>query len=85
METLKKRFWRVHPHKDVAKVLHHDNAMPHTSLHIREAITKPPASSTLQIGSGSFRLSSFQFFERCNPRKEVGDDEEVISEVKKWL
>jgi hypothetical protein len=30
-----------------------------------------PASSTVQPGSGSFRLPSFQSFQRCNPRKEV--------------
>jgi hypothetical protein len=40
VETLKKRFRRVRPHKDVTKVLlHHDNARQHTSLHTREAIT----------------------------------------------
>jgi hypothetical protein len=40
VETLKKRFQRVRPHKDVAKVLQHNNARSHTSLHTQEAITK---------------------------------------------
>jgi hypothetical protein len=33
VETLKKRFRRVHSHKDMTKVLlHHENVRPHTSL-----------------------------------------------------
>jgi hypothetical protein len=38
---MKKRFQRVHPHKDVTEVLlHHDNTRPNTSQYTREAITK---------------------------------------------
>src|SRR5215469_4201667 len=41
LKNLKKRFQRVCPHKDVNKhLLQHDNARPHTSLHMQEEITK---------------------------------------------
>jgi hypothetical protein len=69
VETLKKRFRRFCPYKDVTKVLlHYDNARPHTSLHAREAITKlqwtvlphPPYSPDL--APSDYHLS---------PRKEV--------------
>jgi predicted RNA-binding protein YlxR (DUF448 family) len=73
--TLKKRFLRVRPHKDLTEVvLHHDNSRPHTSLHIREAFTNFSGLSCLihfTAGCGSFRLPSFQSFERCNLRKQV--------------
>jgi hypothetical protein len=54
VETLKTRFRRVRPHKDVTKVLfHHNNARPHTHKFAyprghHKASVDCPASSTLQ-------------------------------------
>jgi transposase len=90
VETLKKRFRRVRPHKDVTKVLlHHDNARPHTILHTREAITKlqwtvlphPPYSPDL--APSDYHLVST--LKNSIREKKFDDDEEVISEVKRWL
>jgi histone-lysine N-methyltransferase SETMAR len=90
VETLKKRFRRVRPHKDVTKVLlHHDNARPHTSLHTREAITKlqwtvlphPPYSPDL--APSDYHL--FSPLKDANRGNKFEDDEEVISEVKRCL
>jgi histone-lysine N-methyltransferase SETMAR len=65
VETLKKRFQRVHPNKDVTKaLLHHDNARPHTSLHTREAITKlqwtvlPHPPYSLDLAPSDYHLCS---------------------------
>jgi transposase len=88
-KKLKKRFRRVRPHKDVTKVLlYHDNARPHTSLHTREAITKlqwtvlsyPPYRPDL----APFDYHLFSPL-KDTIRKKFEDDEEVISEVKRWL
>jgi histone-lysine N-methyltransferase SETMAR len=90
LKKLKKRFRRFRPHKDVAKVLlHHDNARPHTSLHTREAITKvqwtvlphPPYSPDL--ASSDYRL--FSPSKEAIRGKKFEDNEEFISEVKRWL
>jgi histone-lysine N-methyltransferase SETMAR len=90
VETLKKRFRRVRPHKDVTKVLfHHDNAKPHTSLHTREAITKfqwtvpphPPYSPDL--APSNYHL--FSPLKDTIRGKKFQDEEEVISEIKRWL
>jgi hypothetical protein len=40
VQTLKRRFRRVSPHKNVTKALLHHNARPHASPHTQEAITK---------------------------------------------
>jgi histone-lysine N-methyltransferase SETMAR len=86
VETLKKRFRRVRPHKDVTEVLlHHNSAGPHT----REAITKlqwtvlphPPYSPDL-VPSDYHLFSPLKDAIRG---KKFEDDEEVISEVKRWL
>jgi histone-lysine N-methyltransferase SETMAR len=89
METLKKCFRRVHPHKVVTNVLlHHENARPHTSLHTRKAITKlqwtvlPHPPYSLDLAPSDYHLFS--------PLKDAirgkkFDDGEVISEVKRWL
>jgi histone-lysine N-methyltransferase SETMAR len=85
VETLKKRFLRVHPHKDVTKVLlHNDNARPHIILHTREAITKlqwtvlphPPYSPDL--APSDYHL--FSPLKDAIRGKNFEDDEEVISE-----
>jgi histone-lysine N-methyltransferase SETMAR len=90
VETLKKGFRRVRPHKDVTKVLlHHDNARPHTSLHTREAIIKhqwtvlphPPYSP----GMAPFDYHLFSPLKDAIHGKKFEEDEEVISEVKRWL
>jgi histone-lysine N-methyltransferase SETMAR len=90
MWKLKKRFRRVRPHKDVTKVLlYHKNARPHTSLHTREAITKlqwsvllhPPYSPDLT--PSNYHL--FSPFKDAIHGKKFVDDEDVISEVKRWL
>jgi hypothetical protein len=73
---LKKRFRRVRSHKDVTKSASstrqceaaHKVAYPRG--HHKTAV-ECLASSTVQPGSGSFRLPSFRSLERCNPRKEV--------------
>jgi transposase len=70
-------------------LLHHDNARSHTSLHIREVITKlqwtylphPPYSPDL----APFEFHLFSPLKDAVPGKEFEDDEEVISEVKRWL
>jgi histone-lysine N-methyltransferase SETMAR len=89
-KKLKKSFRRVRPHKDVTKVrLYHDNARPHTSLHNREAITKlqwtvlphPPYSPDL----APFDYHLFSPLKGAISGKKFQDDEEVISEVKRWL
>jgi hypothetical protein len=62
VETPKKRFRRVRPHRDVTKVLlQYDNAMTHTSLHTREAITNLRLSCLIYHSSGS---DSFRSAER---------------------
>jgi histone-lysine N-methyltransferase SETMAR len=90
LKKLKKRFRRVRPYKDVTKVLlHHDNARPHTGLLTREAITKlqwtvlphPPYSPDL--ASSDYCL--FSPLKDAIYGKKFEDDEEVISEVKRWL
>jgi histone-lysine N-methyltransferase SETMAR len=77
-------------HKDVTKVLIHDeNARPHTCLHTREAITKlpwavlphPPYSSDL--APSDYHL--FSPLKDAIRGRKFEDDEEVISEVKRWL
>jgi histone-lysine N-methyltransferase SETMAR len=74
----------------VTKVLlHHDNARPHTSLHTRETITKlqwtvlphPPYSPDL--APSDYNL--FSPLKDAIYGKKFEDDEEVISEIKKWL
>jgi histone-lysine N-methyltransferase SETMAR len=74
----------------VTKVLlHHDNARPHTSLRTREAITKlqwtvlshPPYSPDL--APSDYHLFGPLKDAICGKRFE--DDEEVITEVKRWL
>jgi histone-lysine N-methyltransferase SETMAR len=84
------RFRRVYPHKDVTKVLlHHGNARPHTSLHTREAITNlqwtvlphPPYSSDL-TGTDYHLFSPLR---DAIHGKKLEDDEEAISEVKRWM
>jgi histone-lysine N-methyltransferase SETMAR len=90
LKTLKKRFRRVRPHKDVTKVLlHHDNARPHTSLNNREAVTKlqwtvlhHPTYSSELAPSDYLLFSSLKDVIRG---KKFEDDEEFISEVKRWL
>jgi histone-lysine N-methyltransferase SETMAR len=90
MKKMKKRFRRVRPHKEVTKVLlHHDNTRLHTSLHTREVIRKlqwtvlphPPYSPDL-APSDYHLLSSLKDAIRG---KKFENDEEGISEVKKWL
>jgi histone-lysine N-methyltransferase SETMAR len=90
LKKLKKRCRRVRSHKDVTKVLlHHDNARPHTSLRIREAITKlqwtvlsqPPYSPDL--APSDYHL--FDLLKDAIRGKKFEDDEEVITEVKRWL
>jgi histone-lysine N-methyltransferase SETMAR len=90
VETLKKRFRRVCPHKDVTKVLlHQDNARPHTSLHTREAITKiqwtalphPPYSPDL--APSDYHL--FSPFKDAVRGKKFEGAEKFVSEVKMWL
>jgi histone-lysine N-methyltransferase SETMAR len=90
LKKLKKLFRRVRPHKDLTKVLlHHKNARSHTSLHTREAITKlqwtvlhhPPYSPDL--ASSDYHL--FSPLKDSIPGKKFVDNEEVISEVKRWL
>jgi histone-lysine N-methyltransferase SETMAR len=74
----------------VTKVLfHHDNARPHTSLHTRKAITKlqwtvlphPPYNSDL--APSDYHI--FSSLKDAIRGKKFEDDEEVFSEVKKWL
>jgi histone-lysine N-methyltransferase SETMAR len=90
LKKLKKRFWRVRPHKDVTKVLlHHDKARPCTSLHTQEAITKlqwtvlphPPYSPDMAPSD----YHNFSPLKDAIRGKKFEDDEEVISEVKRWL
>jgi transposase len=85
VETLKKRFRRVRPHKDATKVLlHHDSARPHTSLHTREAITNlqwtvlphPPYSADL--APADYHL--FSLLRDAIRGKKFEDDEELISD-----
>jgi histone-lysine N-methyltransferase SETMAR len=90
VETLKKRFRRVRPHKDATKVLlHHDNARPHTSLHTREAITKlqwtvlPHSPYSADLASSDYHLFS-PLKDAIRGNKFEGD-EEVISEGRRWL
>jgi hypothetical protein len=91
VETQKKmkRFRRVRPHKDVTKVLHHDNARPHTNLHTREAITKlqwtvlPHPSYIPDLASSDYHL--FSPLKGAIRGKKFESDREVISEVKRWL
>jgi hypothetical protein len=88
VETLKNRFRRVLPHKDVTKVLlQHDSARPHT--HTQEAITKlqwtvlpyPPYS--LHPAISNYHL--FSPLKDAIRGKKFEDNKEVISEVKKGL
>jgi hypothetical protein len=86
LKKLKKRLRRVRLHKDVTKVLlHHDNARPYTSAYSRghhKASVDCPASSTLLASC------DYQFFSPLKDAicgKKFVDDEEVISEVKRWL
>jgi histone-lysine N-methyltransferase SETMAR len=90
VETLKKRFRRVFPHKDVTKVLlRQDNARPHTSLHTREAITKiqwtvlphPPYSPDL-VPSDYHLFSPLKDAVRG---KMFEGAEKFVAEVKMWL
>jgi hypothetical protein len=75
VETLKKRFRRVHSHKrDKIASSPRQCEVTHKSAYPRghhKASVDCPASSTLQPRSGSFQLPSFHSFERCNPRKQV--------------
>jgi hypothetical protein len=86
VETLKKRFRRVHPHKDVKKVLlHHDNARTLTNLHTPEAITKlqwtvlPHPQYSPDLGLSDYHL--FSPLKDAIRGKKFEDDEKVISEV----
>jgi histone-lysine N-methyltransferase SETMAR len=89
LKKLKKRFRRVPPHKDVTKVLHYDNARPHTSLLTLEAITElqwtvlphPPYSPDL--APSNYHL--FSPLKDAVRGKKFQGDEEVISEVKRLL
>jgi histone-lysine N-methyltransferase SETMAR len=90
VETLKKRFRRLRPHKDVTEVLlHHENARPHTSLYSLEAITKlqwtvlPHPSYSLDLTSSDYHL--FSPLKGAIRGKKFESDREVISEVKRWL
>jgi transposase len=90
LKKLKMRFRRFRPHKDATKVLlHNDNARPHTSLHTREAITKlqwtvlPLPSYSPDLASSHYHL--FSPLKDAIRGKKFEDDEEVISEVKRWL
>jgi histone-lysine N-methyltransferase SETMAR len=90
LKKMKKRFRKVHPHKDVTKVpLHHDNARPHTSLHTREAITMlqwtvlPHQPYSPDLAPFGYHL--FSPLKYAIRGKKFEDDEEVISEVKRWL
>jgi histone-lysine N-methyltransferase SETMAR len=85
LKKLKKGFRRVRP----KVLLHHDDARPHTSLHTREAITMlqwtvlphPPYSPDLAP-------SDYDLFRPLKDEirgKKFEDDEEVISEVMRWL
>jgi hypothetical protein len=91
VETLKRPFQRVSPHKNVndrsasspRRKATHKSAYPRG--HHRASVDCP-ASSALQPGSGSFQLpSSFQPLKDAIRGKKFEDDEEVISEVKMWL
>jgi histone-lysine N-methyltransferase SETMAR len=90
MWKLKKRFRRVCACKDVTKVLlHHGNARPHSSVHTREAISElqwtvlrhPPYGPDL--APSEYHL--FSPLKDAIHRKTFEDDDEVISEVKRWL
>jgi hypothetical protein len=90
VETLKKCFQGVCPHKDVTKVLlHHNNARPDTSVHTQEAITKlqwtvlPHPPYILELAPSNYHLFSPLKDAIC--KKKFEDNEEVISEVKRWL
>jgi hypothetical protein len=87
VETVKKRFRRVRPHKDVTKVLlpPRQCEATHKSAYARghnKASVDCPASSTLQPGSDYHILSPLK---DAVHGKKLEDDEEVISEVKRWL
>jgi histone-lysine N-methyltransferase SETMAR len=90
MKKMKKRFRRVRPHKEVTKMLlHHDNARLHTNLHTRKVIRTlqwtvlphPPYSPDL-APSDYHLLSPLKDAIRG---KKLENDEEGISEVKRWL
>jgi histone-lysine N-methyltransferase SETMAR len=87
VETLKKRFQRVRPHKGVTDVLlHHDSSRPHTSLHTRKAITDlqwtvlPHPSYSPDLAPSDYHL--FSPLKDAIRGKKFENDEEVISEVK---
>jgi histone-lysine N-methyltransferase SETMAR len=70
-------------------ILHHDNARPHTSLRTLEAITKPQRT-VLSYPPYSPDLAPYDYhifghFKDAIRGKRFEDDEEVITEVKRWL
>jgi histone-lysine N-methyltransferase SETMAR len=90
LKKLKKRFQRVRSHKDVIKVLlHHSNVRPHTNLRTREAITKlqwtvlPHPLYSPDLAPSDYHL--FGPLKDAIRGKRFEDDEEVITEVKRWL
>jgi histone-lysine N-methyltransferase SETMAR len=90
VEILRKCFRKVRHHTDVPKVLLlQGNAMPHTSLHTREAIIKlqwivlphPPYCPDLAPSN----YHRFSHLKDIIHGKKSEDDKEDISEVKRWL
>jgi hypothetical protein len=92
LKKLKKLFRRLRPHKDVTKVLlHHENVRPYTctSMHTREAVTKlqwtllPHTPYSPDVAPSNYHL--FRPLKHAIGGKKFQDDEEVISEVKRWM
>jgi histone-lysine N-methyltransferase SETMAR len=70
-------------------LLHHDNARPHTGLHTRETIVQlqwivlPHTPYSPHLAPSNYHL--FSPLKDEIRGKKFEDDEEVISEVKRWL
>jgi hypothetical protein len=73
VETLKRRFRRVSPHKNVTTALLHHNARPHASPHTQEAISFSGPSCLTHRTARIWLLptSIFSVLWKMHPRKEV--------------
>jgi hypothetical protein len=71
VETLKKRFRRVRSHKDVTKVLHHDNARPHVCVPERPSQSFSGLSCLIHLTARIWLLPITIFSDLWKTRGEV--------------
>jgi histone-lysine N-methyltransferase SETMAR len=80
-------FRRVQPHRNVAEILQHDDAQPHTFFKTKDAVAKlgwtvlpqPPCSPDLALTG--FSLFGALKYAICARR--IGSDDEVTEKVEK--